>query len=286
MRISPQGGEQRFSERAAQGVERVLQAAVPQVSAAAPVALPLLQRFTAVYIQDSPQVQVPAVLAEVGAGSGGGARAEDQTAALKLQGRLDLKRGALSGPCLPAGRASARTSPIQHAPLPAGSLRLADLGYFALDVLQTIAPQQAYCLTRLRAGTQVFTAQGPVGDLASWLRQQSTALVDVPVSVGTHHRLPCRGVAVRVPPEVATQRRSHLHADARRRGQAVSRARWGLADWTLFCTTGPSALLRGSAVVGLARVRGQIEVLFTLWKHEGPLAPSRSPNPWRGRCEG
>jgi hypothetical protein len=162
---------------------------------------------------------------------------------------------------------------------------LADLGYFALDVLQTSAHQQAYWLTRLRAGTQVFTAPGPVGDWAAWLRQQSTALVEVPVYVGTHHRLPCRVVAVRVPPEVANQRRSHLPADARRRGQAVSRERLGLADWPLFCTNVPSALLSGSEVLVLARVRWQIELLFKLWKHEGHLAHSRSTKPWRVLCE-
>lgn len=119
VRISPQGLEQRFTEAAAQCLEWVLQAAVPQMIAAAPVAIPLLQRFSAVYVDDSTQVQLPAVLADRWVGSGGGARAEDQTVALKLQVRLDCK----SGPFLQAGRASDRTSPTQHAPLPVGSLR-------------------------------------------------------------------------------------------------------------------------------------------------------------------
>ena len=65
VRISPQGLEQRFTAAAAQCVERVLQAAVQHVIAAAPVAIPLLQRFTAVYLEDSTQVQLPAVLAAV-----------------------------------------------------------------------------------------------------------------------------------------------------------------------------------------------------------------------------
>jgi hypothetical protein len=143
VQISPQGLAERFSERAAQCVERVLHAAVQQVIAAAPVALPLLQRFTALYLDDSTQVTLPAALASVWRGSGGGATAAGQSAALKLPVRLDWKSGQLRGPCLQAGRASDRTSPTQHTPLPAGSLRLADLGYFALDVLQTIAAQRA-----------------------------------------------------------------------------------------------------------------------------------------------
>lgn len=285
VRISAQGLEQRFTEQAAQCVERVLQAAVQQVIATAAVAIPLLQRFRAVYIQDSTQVQLPAVLAPLWAGSGGGARATDQTAALKLQVCLDWKRGQLWGPFLQAGRASDRTSPTQHAPLPAGSLRLADLGYFALDVLQAIEQQGAYWLTRLMAGTQVYTRDGHALDLRATLTPHGPAVVDLPVCLGVHHRLPGRLIAVRVPQEVANQRRRSLHADARRRGQAVSQERVRLADWTLFCTNVPPALLSGPEVLVLARVRWQVEVVFKVWKSVGHLAHSRSEKPWRVLCE-
>jgi Transposase DDE domain len=285
VRLSPQGLEQRFTEAAAQCIERVLQAAVQQVITATPVAIPLLQRFPAVYVDDSTQVQLPAVLAELWAGSGGGAQATDQTAALKLQVRLDLKRGGLRGPFLQAGRASDRTSPTQHGPVPAGSLRLADLGYFALAVLQAIAQQQAYWLTRLMAGTQVYDPHGQVLDLAACLPAPGSAGIDRPVRLGVHHRLPARLIAVRVPQEVANQRRRDLHAEARRRGRAVSQARVRLADWTLFCTNVPPDLLSGPEVLVVARVRWQIELVFKLGKSSGHLAHSRSAKPWRVLCE-
>lgn len=285
VRLSPQGLEQRFTAAAAQCVERVLAAAVQHVIAAAPVAIPLLHRFTAVYIQDSTQVQLPAVLAPVWAGSGGGAQATDQTAALKLQVRLDLKRGGLDGPFLHAGRSSDRSSAVQHAPVRAGSLRLADLGYFALEVLQNITRQHAYWLTRLMAGTQVYDRQGQALDLASALRSHGTALVELPVWVGVHQRLPARLIAVRVRQEVADQRRRDLHVDAQRRGQAVSQERLRLADWTLFCTNVAPQLLSGPEVLVVARVRWQIELLFKLWKSTGHLAHSRSAQPWRVLCE-
>ncbi len=285
VQISPQGLAERFSERAAQCVERVLHAAVQQVIAAAPVALPLLQRFTAFYLDDSTQVTLPAALAPVWRGSGGGSTAAGQSATLKLQVRLDWKSGQLSGPFLQAGRASDRTSPTQHAPLPAGSLRLADLGYFALDVLQTIAAQRAYWLTRLMVGTQVFDAQGHLLDVAGRLAAAGPSVLDLPVALGVQHRLPGRLIATRVPQEVANQRRCRLHADARRRGQAVSGERLRLADWTLFCTNVPATLLSGPEVLVVARVRWQIELLFKLWKRDGHLAHSRSAQPWRVLCE-
>jgi Transposase DDE domain len=285
VRLSPQGLAQRFPAAAAPCVERVLQAAVQPVITAAPVAMPLLQRFTAVDVDDSPQVQLPAVLAAVWAGRGGGAQATDQTAALKLQVRLDLKRGGLAGPFVQAGRASDRTSPPQHASLPAGRLRLADWGYFALAVLPTITQQQAYWLTRLLAGTQVYAPQGQSLDLAACLPAPGSAVVDRPVRLGVQPRLPARLIAVQVPQEVANQRRRELPAAARRRGQAVSPTRLRGADWTLFCTNVPPDLLSGPEVLGVARVRWQIELVFKLWKSSGHLAHSRSDKPWRVLCE-
>lgn len=279
--ITAQGLEQRFTQAAAQCVERVLQAAVRHVIAAAPVALPLLQRFSAVYVDDSTQVQLPAALAQVWAGSGGGARATDQTAALKLQVRLDLKHGALRGPFVQAGRASDRTSPTQHAPVPAGSLRLADLGYFALDVLAQLAQHHAYWLTRLMAGTQAYAAHGQRLDVARHLPAHGAAVSEQAVYLGVHHRLPARLIAVRVPQEIANRRRHQLKTDARRRGQAVSQERLRLAPWTLLVTNVPPELLSKEEVLVVARVRWQIELVFKLWKSSGHLAHSRSAKPWR-----
>jgi len=54
--ISPQGREQRCTERAAVFLEQLLAAAVRTVIAAEPVVLPLLQRFSAVVLLDSSTV--------------------------------------------------------------------------------------------------------------------------------------------------------------------------------------------------------------------------------------
>lgn len=283
--ITAQGLDERFTPEAAQCMERVLQHAVQQVIAATPVAIPVLQRFSAVYIQDSTQVQLPAALAELWRGSGGGVKATDQTAALKLQVRLDLKAGELSGPFLQEGRGSDRSGPTQRAALPTGALRLADLGYFDLEVLREIGEQQAYWLTRVQAGTQVSDEKGQALELARWLAAQEGPIIDCPVQLGAQLRLPCRLVAVRVPQEVANERRRRLKAEARRRGQTVSQERRRLADWTLLCTNVPPTLLSGREVLVVARVRWQIELLFKLWKSQGQLAHSRSAKPWRVLCE-
>ena len=60
--ISAQGLEQRFTEEAAQLLERVLAHAVEQVVFSDPAATPILERFQGMYIRDSSIVELPAEL--------------------------------------------------------------------------------------------------------------------------------------------------------------------------------------------------------------------------------
>jgi len=281
--ISPQGLDQRFTPEAAAFMQEVLGAAVGEVIAVDPVAIPLLQRFNGVYIQDSTVVVLPDALAEVWAGCGN--RVPGHAAALKLQVRLELSTGVLGGPLLQDRRAHDRGSPFQTAPLPAGALRIADLGFFSLDTMQELDANGVYWLSRLQVQTVVFDEEGQRRDLLELLAAQGTAEVDIPVRVGAQHRLPCRLLAVRVSQEVAERRRRRLRDEARGRGQTVSEPRLRLADWTIYITNGPATLLTLREAWVLARVRWQIELLFKLWKDHGRIDESRSAKPWRILCE-
>jgi len=284
--ISPQGLDYRFTKEAAHCLQQVLSAAVEQVLAADPVAIPLLQRFTGVYVHDSSTVALPDELAAEWAGCGGST--PGTAAALKLQVRLDLSTGALYGPLLQAGRAQDRTTPLQPAPLPAGALRLADLGYFDLDVLAARSAEGSCWVTRWRAGTALYeAATGARLDLVGFLRDQPAAVVvvDHAILLGAAQRLSGRLVAARVPPEVAEQRRRKLKAEARKKGQMVSPPRLALADWTIFVTNIPLDRASAAEVLVLARVRWQIELLFKLWKDHGQIDEWRSQKPWRILCE-
>lgn len=278
--ITPQGLDERFSLAAAACVYGVLQTAVQQMIAAPPVTLPVLQRFRGVYIQDSTQIALPAELASVWRGNGG----KDSGAALKLQVQWEWLSGQLVHLELQAGRAADGSALSQVAPLPAGALRLADLGYFNLDVLAATAAQAAYFLTRLKSGTQLFTASGVPLPVLRWLRRQ-TAAVEVPVQLGQRHRLPARLIAVRVPPAVAAARRRRLRRAAQERGSTVSSERLALAAWTLLLTNIPPEQLTITEAQVVAACRWQIELLFKLWKQQGRLAESRSAKPWRQLTE-
>ncbi len=282
--ISPQGLEQRCGEAAAALLEAVLAVSVQQVIAAEPVAIPLLARFTHVFVHDSSTIVLPSALANRWAGCGG--RSSTGTAALKLQVQLDLRHGTLAGPALQAGRAADQTSPLLDAPIIVGALYLADLGYFRLDRFAAVAAAEAYWLTRYQQGTALFTTDGRRwDDLMALLESQSSAQVDLPVKVGVRQRLPARLLAVQVPQEVADQRRRRLRAAAQKDGKPVSAAMLALAAWTIFLTNAPVEQLSLRDALVLGRARWQIELLFKLWKSHGHVDESRGGQPWRVLCE-
>lgn len=283
--LSPQGLAQRFTPAAAELLQGVLEAAVQQVIVANPVAAGLLTKFPAVVLVDSTTVSLPDGLATVWAGCGGRV-ADGCRAALKLTVRLDLRRGQLDGPLLGDGRAQDKATPLQQAPLPKGALRIADLGFWSLQVLQDIAAQGAYFLSRLHLQTAVFlAATGDRLELVEWLGRQKRRRLSVAVELGVGARVPARLLAVRVPRRVAEARRDKIRAEAQREGEVPSERKLALADWTLLVTNAPADVLAIREALVLARARWQIELLFKLWKNEGHLDEWRSADPDRILCE-
>jgi hypothetical protein len=273
--ISAQGLDQRFTEGAAVFLENLLARAVQTVIAADPVAIPLLERFTAVVLLDSSTVTLPAALALWWPGCSAG------TAALKLPVRYDLCRGQLSGLVVQEGHLSDRGTVLQTAPLPAGALRISDLGFFTLGVFAAMTAQGVYWLSRLVSGTAVDTLDGTRWDVLDLLTAQDASTVELDVTLGVTQRLPARLRAMRVPEEVANQRRRRLRAEATRRGRTPSAAQRAWCAWTIVVTSVPPTLLSLREALVLLRARWQIELLFKLWKSHGHIDESRSANPWR-----
>lgn len=280
--ISPQGLEQRFTRTAAEFVQKVLAKAVEQVIAHRPVAVPILQRFAGVYLRDSSVINLPDALAEMWPGVGDG---QGPTAALKLQVELDFNTGELAGPVVQSGRTQDQRSPFQQRALPAGALHIADLGYFNLSRLADDHGHGVYWITRLKVGTAVYTPEGERLDLVAWLKANGETCIDQPVLVGALERLPCRLLAVRVPQEVADQRRRRLREYARKKQVTPKASTLALAEWTVVITNVPEKMLPLKEALILLRVRWQVELLFKLWKSYAQVDTWRSRQPWRILCE-
>lgn len=283
--LTPQALDERFRPAAADFLHRLLAAAVRQVVAGQPSAVALLRRFNGVYLRDSTVIGLPAALAGLFPGCGGRGPPEATQAALKAQVGLELTNGALHRLTLHPGRQADTLDGPAEPPLPEGALRLADLGYFDLDVLQACGRQKAYFLSRLQPGTVVHDAGGKKWKLAAFLASRGADRIDEHVAVGAKQRLGCRLLALRAPEAVTRRRQQRARKEAQDHGRPISGERLAVCGWTVFITNVPGWLLSLQEAWVLYRVRWQIELLFKLWKSQGGVDVSRSEQPYRVLCE-
>jgi hypothetical protein len=286
--VSPQAVDQRFTPRAVEFFEQLLLSQVRHVLRADdPTTAAMLGRFSQVCLQDSTVISLPAEFEGRYRGCGGSTE-ESGRAALKSQVRFDLLRGGFEAVRIEEGRQCDQTTALQAEAIESGSLHVRDLGYFDLDVLQAIAGHGAYFVSRLNDQALVLDPQTkqPL-DLIGWLNrlEKSTRAADRPVAIGANHGLPCRLIAIRVPPAIARRRRLDLNRRAQKKGYTPSARKLALCDWNVYVTNAGEGLLSVEEVVVFARLRWQIELLFKHWKSDGKLARSRSGKPDRIVCE-
>jgi hypothetical protein len=211
--ITPQSLDERFTPEAAELLRRVLQASIQAMITADPVSLAILERFTEVVILDSSTIRLPEALASQFAGCGS-SNPEAGNAALKLTVAWDLKAGTLRGPIIDAGRVNDKATRLAQEVLPAGALRIADLGYFKLADFKQMDRNRVKFLSRFQAGTIVYDAQGREWARLSEFLDKQGVRVDQEIRLGKKERVPCRLMAARVPEEVAEQRIKRLQEEA------------------------------------------------------------------------
>lgn len=278
--ITPQGLDQRFSAAGVACLQAVLERMIEYEVVAPKIPRSLLDRFSAVLIRDSTTITLPAVLAPIWHGSSGCG----SPAAMKIQLEYDLRGGGIVGLHLQHGRSQDRTSPTQGSPATAGALRIADLGYFDLDVLAA-DKRNGHFLSRAMGSMVFYDDAGERHSLDEYLRAAQVDEIDMPVQAGNQHRLPCRLVARRVPPRVAAQRRRKLNDDNKKKGRVTTKRATYLSNWTIFLTSVPPSILSVDEIFILARCRWQIELVFKLWKKDAQLDKWRTAKPERILCE-
>lgn len=299
IKTSKQALDAHFTERTATFLLSLLQQAVRVVVCGPIVTLPLLQRFSAVYIEDGSTIALPEPLAGIWRGCGGNREGKQGAeyhgtpkvtahpkteAALKLLVRWDLLRGSLHGPHLQAGRKHELSGVLRQEQMERGSLWIADLGYFALVVLVGLVKDGVFFLTRYKEGVILWKGKQRV-DVVELLPQAEGAIVEVEVACGARKQVKARLLAQRVPAEVAEQRRVHLKERERKQQQPVSTRTWELCQWTILLTNVPASQLSVHEAMALIRARWQIELLFKLWKSQGFVDEWSSQKPWQVLCE-
>jgi Transposase DDE domain len=298
--VTNQAIEQRFSPESAYLARTLLEEAVGQVISSEASVPDLLARFNGVYLQDGTVLSLPAPLANQWPASS----KAGQEAGMRVQARVELGRGSLSGLWLQEARAAERSGEAISTPLPVGSLFNADMGYFTLKGMGERGKLGQYWLTHAKASLTIIDERGQCWDLLSFLRAQPGDEVDVQVCVGKQERLPVRLIAVRVSAQEAQRRREQANKQIthppkgcqaqlpgkskpkeQRRGKPkrkkVSAARLRLADWTILLTNVPQEMLSVSEALVLVRCRWQIELFWKLCKQHGKLDTWRSYKPER-----
>jgi hypothetical protein len=284
VQVSDTAIHQRFNESCALLLHAVLQELTNVVvQAQRPVPLALLRRFPEVLFEDSSSIALPDELADVWQGCGGSQR--HTSAVVKVHTRWELRRGRLWGPQLSNGRTSDRKSPFTHLPVVHGSLLIRDLGYFSLPQIVERWEAGGWSLTRLQAGTALFTPDGGALCLETVLPKEVGEMKEMAVLVGARRLHAMRLLLVRVPKEVGEERRADLREGARRRGQPISERTLMLADWTILVTDVPACLLRLQEALVLLRQRWQMELLYKLWKQYAQIDEWHTGNRWRVLCE-
>lgn len=269
--VTPRAVEKRFTPALVDFLRAAPGALLPRALAAAPVAVPLLRKFTAVYLGDATTVALPEAYAEQFPGCGG--KSGRGRAAVKIQVLWERITGRIERLHPEPGRAGdSRSAAVPELP-PPGSLSLYDLGYFDLARLKRWAAAGAHWITRWQQGTAAFDVDGRPLELPGALaRHAGGRPVDRPVVVGLEQRLACRLVAWRVPQEAAARRRQKAYAKARKHGREPSAVHLAWCDWTALLTDCPAERLSVEEVAVLSRSRWQIELLFKLWKSDNRLA--------------
>jgi len=282
--ITPQGIEQRLTKPAANLLKTTLDASAEQVLSSCPQVVPLLSRFNGVYVQDSSWITLPDELADVWAGCGTNAE-KGGKASLKIQLRLEMLTGAFEHLSLTDGKTHDCQAQKGFHTLAAGSLRIADLGYFSLDELKALHDAKAFWFTRLKANCQLFFEDGTPLCLPKWLKAHNDKEVDGPIRLGKRAQLPARLLAKPVSAQVANQRRRQLRKQAKSKGKTPSEDRLILADWDIYITNISDEQLTVKEAFVIAKVRWQIELMFKLFKSHGQIDQSRSEKPDRILCE-
>lgn len=280
--LSAQALDQRFTSQAASCLQMILESGVGQAVASDPVAIPLLRRFQAVELIDTTIIALPDQLVEVWSGCGG---SQGDSATLKVELGLELITGQLAGPHLYDGRMHDGQGALQHTGLEPGSLKLADLAYFNMELMSELSQQGVFWISRVKSSTILFDAKGRRWKLLDFILSQQSQRIDRQVRLGLKGQLGCRLIAVLVSKETAQRRRSRLRDKARRNRQKVKSESLALAEWTVLVTNVESEKLSLDEVLVMARIRWQIELMFKLWKSQGQIDESRSKKPWRILCE-
>ena len=245
----------------------------------------LLNHFKRIHIFDSTSWDIDPNLRDVLPGSGGAA----SSANCKVQLCYEYLHGALSFfDIIPGNYPDNSYVTKLPALIGCGELLIADLGYFCLKSLKSIAESSAYFIFRLLVGTNIYDASTMRPINLRCLLEKATGnayQMDVVMGSQKQNQVSCRLICLRVGDDIAEKRRRKLKQNAIRKGRPINELNQFMAGWTLMVTNVPREWLPPEMVRPLYMLRWQIELLFKQFKSVLGIHKSVTGKEHRFRCE-
>ena len=222
----------------------------------------MLEQFEEVYIEDSTNFELPAVLKKVFKGSGGGA----SEAGLKIDALYGLRWGTMDV----LFHGSAGSDNWQGVPvMKRKSLLLRDLGYFKIEDFETVATNGSFFLSRIKYGVKTYAdAEGKeeINLLRRLDLMKENETKSFNVYIGEKKRLKVRLVLQKAPKSVGDLKRKKLRTDKQSKRKNLSEERLAFCDANCYITNIDSDMLSDDKIITLYGLRWIIEILFKAWK--------------------
>ncbi len=281
--ISRQAIAKRMTPETAEILKATLEVAATQVLTVRPQHLPMLDQFTGVYVQDSTWIALPDELHTIHEGPRN--KSKRPKSSLKLQLCFDVLTGTFHHFDLTDGVTPDSKAAEHFSPVPAGSLCLADLGYFSLDAFDKMTQKGIFWISKLKANCKLFDTLEEPFCLTERLISETADTIDLNCFIGATKKLPIRLVALRLSEEQANSQRRAIKRDARRRGITPSKERLKRAEWYIFITNVDATRLSVEQIAAIVRIRWQVELMFKCFKSVGSVNKSRREKPYSILCE-
>ena len=284
--VSRQALEQRLTVETTEMLKLTLDSATTEMLEVAGrrEALPLLQQFSGVYVQDSTWITLPDELHETWEGQP--KKNHPQKSALKLHLCFDVLTGGFQDFQLTNGMTADSTAAKAADPLPQRSLRLADLAYFSLDEFEKLTENEVYWISRLKANSYLADKNGERINVEKMLKAEvENTYIRKTIRIGKRKQLPVYLIAERLSEAETNKRRRSIRHRAKRKAQTPSKALLRLAGYNLYITNIEEHRLTPKQICAIVGIRWQVELMFKCFKSIGKLHVSRSLKPYRTLSE-
>lgn len=239
-------------------------------------------QFGRIVINDSTVFQLPEEYSGKYKGCGGGA----SNAGIKNQYCFDLLSQEIIDITVQEGTIPDCNYALQD--LRANDLRIEDLGYFKIDKFRIIEKAEAYFLSRLKFGVNIYSLEKGNYKQLDLLKvvgeMQEGEIKNMQVYLGEKEKYPTRLVLEKVPEQLANEKRRKLTTDKQNKRKGISKERLVFCDVNAFITNCTQEDLPNHLLRQCYSLRWQVEIIFKAWKSHFKIDKVRQMKIERFEC--